>query len=195
MISRIIKVAFILIFLPLSLFVIIILAIPFAFILIVIELFRAVVIFMYAVERCRIKINNKILKKKVIKELKIHTELVEKDVKSDKNHTFDVLYSFHSVVLVALLFSLLFILKLTIDINEKGINDARIIYNCSLGNNESKCSNKFNIIEFDNANDNKNELEEVWYVTNVCVQQKCIVFSQNGKNKLVDVTDKNITIQ
>lgn len=186
---------FCILIIPYFIFLLVVLTIPFVVLLIIFSLFRLLVnILSILMLSCK-KLTEKVVENKVIRDLEKDIELNEKDIEFDKTNTFDVLYSLHSILLMSLLFALLIILKLAIDINKKGINDAEHFFKCSTKINESDCFYKFNIIELgDNDSVTGSKSKERWYVTNICTEQKCIVFNEKRVVKLVDVTDKKIII-
>lgn len=140
-----------------------------------------------------INFNHQLKGKKSYKELRIHNELIKEKIDMEKLNSLESQYSLHSFAIIGLLSLLLLLFRQTIDINREGYEYAESRYYCTIKLKEN-CSEKFieiNFEEFDGKTNYSNFISK-WYLTDICTNQKCVVFSTKNKTKLIDITDKSM---
>ncbi len=127
---------------------------------------------------------------KVFQILKIKREILESEINVDKRVSFDTQYLLHYMILIIAMSFVMYILEYSKTINEAGYNDARNTHQCSINYIEHQCSSTFSQIKIKNSSDNDNM---VWYLTDICNPQKCVVINKNGESKWIDMTNNLMT--
>ncbi len=126
---------------------------------------------------------------KVFQILKIKGEILESKIHEDKRVNFDIQYMLHYMILIIMMFVLIYFLEYSQTINKIGYNDAKNKYQCSINYVENECSSTFNQIR--NKDLSSNNI--TWYLTDICIQQKCIIIN-NKEVRWIDITDKSVII-
>jgi hypothetical protein len=148
--------------------------------------------------------NKKISYKKIVEVEEISIELIDNKIKKEDATTFDIQYLLHVLIMFTIVPFLLVSLDYSSKINGDGFNDAEKLFNCSITNDKEGCENyysRINITETDlqesieDSNTIFKESNQKWYLTDICLHRRCLVFNKYKVAKFVDITDKEILMK
>lgn len=149
-----------------------------------------------------VSLNKRISCKKIIKTELVNNEIIKNKMKREDSTTFDTQYFIHTLIIFTIAPFVLVSLDYTKKVNESGFSDAHKSFECSIANNKKDCENyykKISLAEIDfqigieeSSTVPKNKS---WYLTDICLNRRCLVFNENKVAKFADITDKEISME
>lgn len=127
---------------------------------------------------------------------------LEEEIEKEDNTSFDVQYIIHTIIIFSIFAFIMSSLNYTQKVNKNGFNDADDAYNCSIIFDKKGCNNYYSQIIIPNvqtltnvSNSSGKGPSQKWYLTDICLNRRCLVFNENKRAKFIDITDKEIVMK
>lgn len=149
-----------------------------------------------------IKLDNLSGFKREINILDDRRKVLEEEIEKEDNTTFDVQYIIHTIIIFSIFAFIMSSFNYTQKVNKNGFNDANDVYNCSIVFDKKGCSNYYSQIIIPNLQTLTNVSyssgkgpSQKWYLTDICLNRRCLVFNESKRAKFIDITDKEIVMR